>query len=133
LAPSFPVRDPTCVGVEFLVVLDERLSKDILASPGSRRPVSEPPNFSHIDLDALVDNAELVEQSDDFQSLVNGLYVKSKVVFGEDGARLEPLGNTCLSPLALRLCICPLRPSEKHRKQTDCSDLYVRNWRWWHC
>ena len=96
LRPVAPARG----AIELLVVLDKGLAEDHLAGPLPSEVTF--PHLSHIDLDGLIDDVQLVEPVDVLQSLVYDLHVESEVVIGEGGAGLEPLDDARLAMLPAR-------------------------------
>ena len=98
LAPGCGLVVPAGVAVELLVVLDVGLDERLLAYPLLLAVVVERPHAGYIDLDVLVDDAQLIEPVYNFERLVNGHYVVLEVVVREDGSRLEPLGHAGLFP-----------------------------------
>mmetsp|Transcript_10874 Transcript_10874/g.30023 ORF Transcript_10874/g.30023 Transcript_10874/m.30023 type:complete len:227 (+) Transcript_10874:298-978(+) len=85
---------PAAVGVEFLVVLDERLHKQLCAS---FLTVCQLPNSWSVDHDHLVNETLLIPFLDDVDGLVDGLDIRVKVVRLIDTAGLELLGNALFS------------------------------------
>jgi hypothetical protein len=94
LWPCPAIVVPARVAVKLLVVLDERLAQKLFASPLT---VPKLPHLGHVYLDELIHDVQLIEAVDDFQIFVDGLDIERELVPGEDGARLEPLGDAGLT------------------------------------
>lgn len=71
---------PPKIAVEHLVILNEWLDKDCLASPLWTRSLIGRPYARYVQFDSKVDNLELVEELDDLEGFVHGFDVEMSIV-----------------------------------------------------
>mmetsp|Transcript_8268 Transcript_8268/g.21731 ORF Transcript_8268/g.21731 Transcript_8268/m.21731 type:complete len:357 (+) Transcript_8268:420-1490(+) len=115
--PRNALVGPSRVGVELLVVRDERLHQDFAPLVLLAGIHVERPNLGHIDLDHAIHETLGVPDGDELKGLSGGLEVGIIKVGFHDSSSFEPFANTCLSfPFSGRVrSLCD--PAERSRSK----------------